>query len=219
MSKLLRLLEQIVTLGQGERLLQLTTRQNNTKCVAAGDPALPCTDSEVATEKPESLEIEGQQISLAPFEQFTVCGNSMLPQHIANGSTIMVRRLSLDEYQNGDFLVIQVDKEYYKKFKPKTIVYQYKLRKAMFRVEVGVDNEELIRRMKQHDYSAYLEDMQAYAIRKYQKAKMAYPDKELMLSTTYHNGELKYSFHTVELIYGRAEILLDTNGASFLTAA
>ena len=219
MSIFSRLLEQIVTLGQGERLLQLTTHQSSTKCVAAGDPALPCTDIERASEKPELLEINGRQVSLAPFEQFTVCGNSMLPQHIANGSTIMVRKLSSDEYKKGDFLVIQVDKEYYKKFKPKTIVYQYKLRKAMFRVEVGVDNDELIRRMKEYDYSAYLEDMQSYAIRKYQKARKAYPDKELMLSTTYHDGELKYSFHPVELIYGRAEILVDDNGASFLTAA
>ena len=219
MNKLSRLFEQIVTLGHGEQLLQWTTRQSGIKCVAAGDPALPCADSRVPNEIHELTEVEGQQINLASFEQFTVCGNSMLPQRIANGNTILVRKLPLDEYQSGNFLVISVDREYYKKYKPKTVVYQYKLRKAMFRVEVGVDKEELIRRLKKHDYTAYLDDMQEYAIQKYKKARTAYPDKELMLSTTYHDGELKYSFHPVDLIYGRAEILVTDNGTSLLTAA
>ena len=219
MSKFTRFLEQIVTLGQGERLLRLTTHQSDMKCVAAGDPSLPDLSSDSEKVLPATVFIDGRQVTIADFEPFKVCGNSMSPQNIADGNILLVSQMPSCEYKEGDFLVIRVDPDYYKRFNPKSTFYDYKLRKALLRLEVGVDENELISRLKEHDYTAYLEKMQQYAIKKYKKAREAYPDKELMLSTTYHDGVLKYSFHPVDLIYGRADVLLSNNKKLFLGAA
>lgn len=219
MSKFTRILEQIVTLGQGERLLRLTTHQSDMKCVAAGDPSLPSLSSDSDRSLPATVTIDGQRVAIADFEPFKVCGNSMFPQNIADGNILLVRQMPSCEYKEGDFLVIRVDPDYYKRYNPKSTFYDYKLRKALLRLEAGVDENELIARLKEHDYTAYLEKMQQYAIKKYRKAREAYPDKELMLSTTYHDGELKYSFHPVDLIYGRADVLLSNNKKLFLRAA
>lgn len=220
MSKFTRLLEQIVTLGQGEKLLRLTSPQGEMKCVAAGDPSKPSSNSVCDKTLPETVIVDGRQLNTAQYEPFLVCGNSMLPQDIADGNTLLV---SVDhddmDYSKDDFLIIRVDPEYYKKYNPKSTFYAYKLRKALFRIEPGVNEEELIRRLKENDYTAYLECMQQYAIRKFRKARVAYPNSELMLSTTYHDGELKYSFHPVEFIYGRAEVLISNSNPRFLRAA
>lgn len=219
MSKFTRILEQIVTFGQGEKLLKLTTPQGDMKCVAAGDPSMPGTGSAHDNVVPETITIDNMQINTSDYEPFKVCGNSMLPQFIADGNTLLVKRIPPTSYSKGDFLVIEVDPDYYKRYNPKTIFYKYKLRRALFRIEPGLSNEELIRRLKENDYTSYLEEMQSYAIKKYEKARAAYPDKELMLSTTYHDGELKYSFHPIDKIYGRADVLMSTTGKRFLNAA
>ena len=220
MSKFTRFLEQIVTLGQGEKLLRLTSPQGDMKCVAAGDPSMPGSNSVCDKTLPETVIVDGRQLNTAQYEPFLVCGNSMLPQDIADGNTLLV---SVDhgdmDYSKDDFLIIRVDPEYYKKYNPKSTFYAYKLRKALFRIEPDVSEEELVRRLKENDYTAYLERMQQYAIRKYRRARVAYPNSELMLSTTYHDGELKYSFHPVELIYGRAEVLISNSNPRLLRAA
>lgn len=219
MSKFKRIFEQFVTLGQGEKLLRLTTSKGDMKCVAAGDPSMPAYSSTREKKLPESIIIDGIRIDTTQYEPFKVCGNSMLPQDIADGNTLLVSVLPDTEYRTGDFLVIRVDPEYYRNYNPKAIFYNYKLRKALFRIKSGVDENELIGRLKEFDYSAYLENMQEYAIRKYKKARLAYPDKELMLSTTYHDGELKYSFHPIDLIYGRADVLFTSSNQRFLRIA
>ena len=219
MSKFKRIFEQIVTLGQGEKLLRLTTPQGDMKCVAAGDPSTPTSVSARDKVLPEAIMVDGERIETAQYEPFKVCGNSMLPQDIADGNTLLVSVLPIMDYKTGDFLVIRVDPDYYRNYNPKTIFYDYKLRKALFRVAPDVTENELINRLKEYDYSAYLENMQEYAIRKYKRARLAYPDKELMLSTTYHDGELKYSFHPVDLIYGRADVLFTSTNQRLLRAA
>lgn len=219
MKKLSRILEKIVTLGQGEKLLRLTTQHGDVKCVAAGDPAVPGIFVPKIKELPSQLIIDDSKIDISEYETFIVCGNSMLPQNIEDGSTLLVRKYPLPKYRKGDFLVIRVDPEYYRKFNPKTTVYDYKLRRALFRIEPKMDETELIRRLKENDYTVYIERMQEYAIRKYRNARKAYPDRELMLSTTYHDGELKYSFHPVDLIYGKADVLITDTKLVFLKAA
>ena len=215
MSKFAKILEQIITFGQGQRLLRYTTRQSDMKRVAAGDPAVPSSRTEDNQPMSQHIAVDGRQVDLSQMESFRVCGNSMLPQDIADGDSLFVRQLPADQYKAGDFLVIQVDENYYRKYKPKTLVYSYKLRRALLRLEPGVGNDEMISRLKELDNAAYLEDMQRYAMRKYQKARQAYPDRELMLSTTYHDGELKYSFHPVDLIYGKAEIVYSGEKARY----
>lgn len=219
MSKFAKILEQIVTFGLGEKLLRYTTHQDGIKCVAAGDPALPGAQTESNLPVLQFIEVDGRRMDLSQLESFRVCGNSMLPQDIADGDCLFVRQLPAEQYQAGDFLVIQVDEDYYRKYKPKTLVYSYKLRRALLRLEPGVGNDEMISRLKELDNAAYLEDMQRYAIRKYQKARQVYPDRELMLSTTYHDGELKYSFHPIDLVYGKAVIVYSGGKARFLDAA
>lgn len=210
MNRLKRAFELFVALGQNQKLLRSTIANDTVKRVAAGDPSLPicnCADRNLT----DTITVDGRTIDLADYESYLVCGRSMHPEGINDGDTLLARQLRYDEYKRGDFLIIAVDYEYYKKYNPKTVIYSYKLRRAMLRVPVGVTDDELIAKMKECDYSAYLEEMQRYAIRKYMLAREAYPDKELMLSTTYHDGEQKYSFHPVEQILGRAEIQITHN--------
>lgn len=219
MSKFTRFLEQIVTLGQGEKLLRLTAPQGEMNCVAAGDPSMPRINSVRDKVLPEIVTIGGERIDTTHYEPFQVCGNSMLPQEIADGNMLLVNVSPDLTYSKGDFLIIRVDPDYYKKYNPKSTFYKYKLRKALLRIEPNVDEEELVRRLKENDFAVYLEKMRQYAIRKYKMARFAYPDKELMLSTTYHDGELKYSFHPVDLIYGRADFLITNTSMRSLSAA
>ena len=109
-------------------------------------------------------------------------------------------------------MVIAVDKKYYES-KNKELKFDYKLRHTLFRVPVGISIEQLIDSLKKITNSIFLEENQKNLEIKYNEAIGFYKDKkELMLSVTYRKGNLRYSFHPVDLIQYVAEYVLKHNG-------
>lgn len=146
---------------------------------------------------------------------FTVEGSSMSPEDISNGDKLLCRKIDTDAAKligKGKFVVIAVDKEYYES-KNKELKFDYKLRHTLFRVPVGISIEQLIDSLKKITNSIFLEENQENLEIKYNEAIGFYKDKkELMLSVTYRKGNLRYSFHPVDLIQYVTEYVLKHNG-------
>ena len=71
-------------------------------------------------------------------------------------------------------------------------------------VSPSMASTDIIASIKDEHFEIVLEENRRKLENKYEKARKAYPDEQLMLSTTYHDGVLCYSFHPVRLIVGKA---------------
>ena len=164
---------------------------------------------------------ENSMLDISEYKQsenpliFTVEGSSMSPEDISNGDKLLCRKVDTDAAKligKGKFVVIAVDKKYYES-KNKELKFDYKLRHTLFRVPVGISIEQLIDSLKKITNSIFLEENQKNLEIKYNEAIGFYKDKkELMLSVTYRKGNLRYSFHPVDLIQYVAEYVLKHNG-------
>lgn len=187
--------------------------------VAAGDPSLSVTTLKGLEAIPDWVLCENSRINISSYKQsenvpiFTVDGSSMSPEDISNGDKLLCRKAEANEViDKGKFVVIAVDPEYYK-FKNKELKFDYKLRRTLYRVPFGISIENLIGSLKEVTNSIFLEENQKNLMNKYNEAIKFYgTKKELMLSVTYRKGELRYSFHPVELITYVAEYVLKHNG-------
>ena len=207
---MLSILENIITLGNVDFFRSIGQEDNDgLPRVAAGDPALSVVTNVSEYEIPETLNLMGRQIESSKYNKYLVTGNSMLPKGVVDGDWLLVDKSNdFNDYKEGDFLVIKVDKDYYKKYNPKHVKYDYKLRRALMRVTCGMTAEQIVREVKNIHFELNIESNQKYMSDKYEKARKAYPNDELMLSTTYHDGRICYSFHPIELIIGKASILV-----------
>lgn len=160
------------------------------------------------------LDISGYRYSEEP-KIFTVEGSSMSPEDISNGDKLLCREVEADAIkliEQGKFAVIAVDRKYYE-YKNKELKFDYKLRHTLFRVPVGISIEQLIDSLKKITNSIFLEKNQKNLRSKYDEAIEFYGnERELMLSVTYRKGELRYSFHPIDLIKYVAEYVLKHNG-------
>ena len=167
---------------------------------------VPCENS--------MLDISGYRYSEEP-KIFTVEGSSMSPEDISNGDKLLCREVEADAIkliEQGKFAVIAVDRKYYE-YKNKELKFDYKLRHTLFRVPVGISIEQLIDSLKKITNSIFLEKNQKNLRSKYDEAIEFYGnERELMLSVTYRKGELRYSFHPIDLIKYVAEYVLKHNG-------
>ena len=194
---------------------------DGTMSVAAGDPTLSVTPLKGLEMLPDRIPYENSMLDISEYKQsenpliFTVEGSSMSPEDISNGDELLCRKVDTDAAKligKGKFVVIAVDKEYYDS-KNKELKFDYKLRHTLFRVPVGISIEQLIDSLKKITNSIFLEENQKNLEIKYNEAIGFYKDKkELMLSVTYRKGNLRYSFHPVDLIQYVAEYVLKHNG-------
>lgn len=189
--------------------------------VAAGDPTLSVTPLKGFELLPDRVSCENSMLDISGYRHaeepriFTVEGSSMSPEDISNGDKLLCRKVEADatkSIEQGKFAVIAVDWEYYKS-KNKELKFDYKLRHTLFRVPIGISIEELIDSLKKITNSIFLEENQKNLRTKYNEAIDFYKNKkELMLSVTYRKGELRYSFHPIDLIKYVAEYVLKHNG-------
>ena len=150
---------------------------------------------------------------------YTVEGSSMSPEGISNGDKLLCRIVDNDTIKNigkGKFVIIAVDPEYYQA-KNKELKYDYKLRHTLFRVPLGASCDELIDSLKKVTSSIFLEENQENLRIKYDEVVKFYGNqRELMLSVTYRKGNLRYSFHPIDLIKYVAEYVLKHNGEGWI---
>lgn len=195
--------EQILTLGQSDFFRTVGRNETDILRVAAGDPALPISLYDKDVKLPETIVADSLTINVKDYTPYIVSGNSMSPKCIKDGNFLLVKE-SPEGYKGGDFIIVSVDKDYYKKYNPKTALYDFKLRYAIMEVSPSMASSDIIASIKDEHFEIVLEENQRKLENKYGKARKAYPDEQLMLSTTYHDGVLCYSFHPVRLIVGKA---------------
>lgn len=166
--------------------------------VAAGDPA-------------NNLDDDGRLIKLDKqlpdgYMQFVVCGISMTPKGIDDGDNLVCRPVDDHDFpiNRGMFLIIKVDPNYYKKEAP---IYDYKLRCAIMEVEDDKKADDIIGIMKDMDDcpEIWLQECQNNLREKLAKARNVYPHDKLVLSCTYKQGDLQYSFHKKDAVEYIAE--------------
>lgn len=192
---------QLVNFGMADILNGEQLRKAPEHCVVAGDPA----SSTVSCLSPISIEAsvgEGKR-------QFVVCGNSMSPRNIDDGDNLIASPINAgnDLISAGDFLVVRVDPTYYE---GETPLFDYKLRCAIMVVEDGWSDDDIIEKLKDMDSQPeiWLGMYQKNLREKFRKARRHYPTGKLMLSCTYKNGILRYSFHRLDFIEYRADELV-----------
>ena len=197
------ILEQILTLGQSDFFRTVGRRETDILRVAAGDPSLPISQPEKDVKIPDTIVVDEHEINVKDYTLYEVSGNSMSPKDIKDGNSLLVKE-SIEGYKGGDFIIVSVDKEYYKKYNPKTALYDFKLRYAIMEVSPTMTTANIISSIRDRHFEIVLEKNQRKLENKYGKARKAYPNDQLMLSTTYHDGVLCYSFHPIKLIVGKA---------------
>jgi len=221
MLKLNQLVSNLYHFAFGKEVHTNGMNADGTMSVAAGDPTLSVTPLKGLEMLPDRIPCENSMLDISKYKQsenpliFTVEGSSMSPEDISNGDKLLCREVEADaikSIEQGKFAVIAVDREYYKS-KNKELKFDYKLRHTLFRVPIGSLIEELIASLKKITNSIFLEENQKNLRVKYDEAIEFYgKERELMLSVTYRKGELRYSFHPIDLIKYVAEYVLKHNG-------
>lgn len=165
--------------------------------VTAGDPANDLIDDGRLIHLNQKLP-DGKM-------QFVVCGISMTPRGIEDGDNLIGRPIGDRQgIKEGQMLIIKVDPKYYPTEKP---VYDYKLRCAIMAVDTGMDADAIIEQLKGKDSQPeiWLQENQDNLRAKLEKARSIYPTDKLMLSCTYREGKLCYSFHKIDAVEYIAE--------------
>ena len=192
---------QLVNFGMADILNGEQPKKAPEHCVVAGDPASG-TVSCLSTIDVGANIGEGKR-------QFVVCGNSMSPRNIDDGDNLITSPINAEKdiIQEGDFLVVRVDPTYYEGEIP---LFDYKLRCAIMVVEQSWSDNDIIEKLKDMDSQPeiWLGMYQRNLREKFRKARHHYPTGKLMLSCTYKNGILRYSFHKLDFIAYRADELV-----------
>lgn len=172
------------------------------RLVAAGDPTKIAPINEIREILPQKFGIGPNENSISDYHVFQVSGNSMHPLGIENGDLLLTKEIhGTEDLHTGDFLVIAVDESVNTE---KTLVYDFKLRQFLLSTK-GEDVNTLIDRLKAISPEMNLEKYQNRLKEKYQKAIKRYPNRELVVSITYKEGTIDYSFHSSEFVRYRAE--------------
>ncbi|WP_288154929.1 hypothetical protein [Phocaeicola sartorii] len=210
----------------GEGICPNDTAVDGTIRVAAGDPTLNVSSLKGLEMLPAKVPCENSVIDISEYERlnegaliFTVEGSSMSPEDVSDGDKLLCRRADdniIKSIGEGKFAVISVDPEYYQA-KDRELKFEYKLRHTLLRVPLGVSSDELIDSLKKITNSIFLTENQKNLRTKYSEAIKFYGDeRELMLSVTYRKGDLRYSFHPINLIKYVAEYVLKHNGKKWI---
>lgn len=173
--------------------------------VAAGDPAqdayLKCLEQSF----PDTLELPGGNIiHRNEFNTFVVDGFSMSPEDVNNGDVLLCKSVEWKgalEFIPEKFVVIKVDEKYYETRK-KELRFRYKLRKTLAYVPADTTSDMLIGLLKQKNTDILLSENQQNLKRKLRETREYedYRNSDLVLSITYREGSLRYSFHPISLV-------------------
>lgn len=198
--KIKEILRQVVNFGMADILNVNESLEAPDYMVIAGDPV-------------HRVDFSNKLLKLSEEEkngwkQFVIDGNSMSPRGLENGDNLLVSEIDKSYIiKEGDFLLLTVDPDYYVGEKPN---YKLKLRYTIMRIDSSWDADTIIEKMKANDSQEeiWLSSYQNKLRKKFQKARAHYKDCDLVLSVTYKNGRLDYSFHSVDYIRYRVEAVI-----------
>lgn len=177
--------------------------------VAAGDPAHGVQTANDSNCLPTIMSIDSELVETYKFHQFNVNGSSMSPERISNGDALLcsvVEKGERGKVQSGEYVIVKADEEYYAK-KNKRVRFDYKLRRTVCPVGQKESFEDLVDRLDKDDLEdSVLLDCNRTALReKFDESHRYYEDFDsMMLSVTYREGQIRYSFHPSSLIEYKA---------------
>ncbi|MDE6552625.1 MAG: hypothetical protein K2K98_06675 [Muribaculaceae bacterium] len=177
--------------------------------VAAGDPAHGVQTSRDSDCLPPVINIGNEPVKTYDFHQFNVDGSSMSPERISNGDTLlcsMVSQEERDSLPSGLYVIVKADKDYYAR-KHKHVRFDHKLRRTVTRVRKQESFEQLVARLESENIEdSVLLDCNKKALKeKFEESHRYYEDFDsMMLSVTYREGQIRYSFHPSSLIEYKA---------------
>lgn len=207
MKTIVKILQNMFLMGLTEESNQplIDADKENFIRVAAGDPAQDAYSKGLEQYLPPILKlVDNKEVKSIDYKAFIIDGFSMSPENIDNKDILLCKEVSWDEQQDfipEKFVIIEVDKEYYK-FKKKELRFRYKLRKTLFFVPSGWSDKELIDELKKTNDDILLSVNQKKLKEKLRETReyKEYQNSNLVLSTTYRDGRLRYSFHPIEYI-------------------
>lgn len=182
-------------------------------CVAAGDPAHGVQTTGSADNLPLMINIGNKPVETYKFHQFNVNGSSMSPERISNGDTLLcswVEEGNREGIEGGKYVIVKADKDYYAR-KNKQVRFDYKLRRTVCMVGKKESFEDLVARMEKDNLedSVFLNCNKKALKEKFDESHRYYESFDsMMLSVTYREGSIRYSFHPSYLIEYRADYVV-----------
>lgn len=177
--------------------------------VAAGDPAHAIQTSGDSDCLPPMINIGNEPVKTYEFHQFNVDGSSMSPERISNGDALLCSVVEVSDrasIPSGQYVIVKADKDYYDR-KHKRVRFDHKLRRTVTLVGKQESFEQLIARLINEDLedSVLLDDNKQALKEKFDESHRYYEDFDsMMLSVTYREGQIRYSFHPSSLIEYKA---------------
>lgn len=202
-TKIATYIENIITFGLADRLKEMERVRGN--YAAAGDPTEKSDKKSFLEEqKGKEVTVDGIDFIFKPDLTYEVVGDSMKPKGIYDGDVLLIE----SDYRGrkpkqGDFVIIKVDNDYYKQHNRKSAVFDTKLRMSLLVAEASMTADDIIEQLRSWHKEILIMDYQKHLRYKYKDSRAFYANSDLVLSITYHNGIMRYSFHPVELICGK----------------
>lgn len=179
--------------------------------VAAGDPAHGGMASNLPTDFPEKFNFDGTEIITDEYETFVVDGSSMAAEDISNGMVLLCKKTDAADIQTigiGKYLIVKIDSEYYK-HKDKKVNFKHKLRRSVADVPQNPDQNQFLDALKRNVDSLLIAKNQEAFKKKFEDTYSFYDKEESMiLSITYRDGHVRYSFHPKRLVEYVAEYVV-----------
>ena len=176
--------------------------------VAAGDPA--SLFSSVVPDATLPLDI---QEKVRGLKRFMVRGSSMSPFGIAHGDVVYVEDIE-SGLKRDDIIVVKVDPAVY----DQPIRFNHKMRRFLMDVPKDESLESVKNRLSEFHKEILVPEFQQRLKKKFDKTKGFYPDKDLCLSITFRNGDLRYSFHPRDLVEYKVKFIVSMETNSLVDA-
>ena len=176
--------------------------------VAAGDPAVPIRSA--GSDLVLSSELQEKVNGL---KRFKVCGCSMSPFGISTGDIVYVNDLSSGLNRN-DIVIVKVDPEVYNR----PIRFNHKMRRYLMDVAKDESIDSVKKRLSEFHKEILVPEFQKRLVKKFNKTKGFYPDRDLCLSITFRNGDLRYSFHPREFMEYKVKFIVSTDTKTLIDA-
>jgi hypothetical protein len=202
----LEVIKRIVTLGDYENITGRNDIKNIDEYVTAGNPGKPSDEYPPLTVIPDNFIMNGQSYHVCDYNLYTVLGHSMEPDGILNGYRLIARAINAKEIKIGDFIIIDVDDEFYKKRHNGVLpIFHKKLRRAVGVVLNNMLIKDLLNMLTNTFAEPFTKWEKMDLDESWKEAKKFYGDMDLFLSVTYHKSKIHYSFHPQANIHYRVD--------------
>lgn len=196
------------SLGLYNRLSREKQQHFQGNIVAAGNPEKISNIKPSECDFPIEFMYKDQCYNLKDYHTYRVSGNSMSPEGIYSGDSLLAQQSKYSEIVSGDFIVIKVDHDFYKMrhqdYEPR---HPFKLRKAIGIVTFEMTKEQVCAMLAEKYEELVLPEYNKAILDNLNEARKYYKQETLYASITYPDGKMHISFHAASLISDKVLIV------------